>query len=213
MLAPLKTVLFLAALLCSLAPASAVVPPPRVPLVLRNYALTVKGECYSVAGGKLTLLRSYQKTGRLQVRPRLATPTAPTNGLNVRDVAFFVNNGTNGGTGSAQLVTNASLASLFSSTQVPSFDVAFVSQNAAKTMLTITADKNLAGAIGTNLFKTSDGLLSEIYAVTGMTSHITFLAGGRVSGDYTVTGRGYITGAAGVMTARFSGVSATTFLP
>src|SRR4051812_18537187 len=156
-----------------------------IPKVSTVYALALKGDCYSIttnATGPATVkyLRSFQQTGRLQVTPRVVT-AGTTNGANIRDAAFLVDHGTigRGGVGALQYVTNESLFRFVSAGVYPAKDFAYVTSNAAATVITITHDKTQITT--ENSFKIDDSLLSLPYTVKGATITINFLANGRVS--------------------------------
>lgn len=205
-----RLLLFVLALTATALP----LPAGTIPIVSRIYAITVKGDCYSVTpktGGGQTVkyLRSFQQNGRIQVTPRVNAVAGVSNGSNFRDAAFVVDHGTvgGGGAGALQYVTNESLFNFIEPGTYPAFDYSYVVANAARTALTITHDKTLPST--DNSFKLDGTLLSLPYVVRSGVITITFLANGRVSGKIQLNGASLLGSGGGSIVATFSGKATT----
>ena len=198
-------------------------PPGRIPTRVATYSITVTGSTYSGSTNFLdpstvfTPLAQFSLTGSLLVEPPVGVDVNPqgqsTNGVNARDVGFFVGQPIVGQAGALWLVTDSLLFSQ-AHINLPSaevLDVAFVTADERAGTINIRLDGDLSGlpfarALPQNSYGLTSGLLGELAQILTGNATLRFSAGGRtVTGTIKVFGGGIIEPGASAYQATFTG--------
>jgi hypothetical protein len=197
--------------------------PSPIPTQAATYAITMTGTTYSGSTNFLdpttvfTPLAQFTLTGSLLVEPPVGVDLNPqgqsTNGVNARDVGFFVGQPILGQAGSLWLVTDSLLFSQ-EHINLPSLevlDVAFVTANEQAGTINIHLDGDLSGlpyarALPQNSYGLTSGLLGELAQILAGDATLQFSPDGRtVSGTVTVLGGGIIEPGSSACKATFTG--------
>ncbi len=201
-------------------PSSSQGPIPAQPA---TYAITMTGTVFSGSTNFLdtttvfTPLSNFTLPGSLLVEPPVGvnfTPTGQTtNGVNARDVGFFVGSPIAGQAGALWLVTDSFLYSQVHINLPTSevFDDAFVTANEQTGRLDMRLDGDLSGlpyarAVVQNNYGLTSGLLGELAQILTGGATLQFSPDGRtVSGSVRVLGGGIIEPGSSAYQATFTG--------
>jgi hypothetical protein len=194
-----------------------------IPGKAATYAITMTGTTYSGDTNFLqpttvfTPLSQFALAGSLLVEPPVGVDLNPTgqttNGVNARDVGFFVGSPTAGQAGALWFVTDSFL---FGQVHInlPTaevLDVAFVTANEQAGTLNIRLDGDLNGlpyarALPQNSYGLTSGLLGDLAQILTGGATLQFSPDGRtVSGRVGVLGGGIIEPGASAYSATFTG--------
>ena len=197
--------------------------PHRIPAQAAVYAITMTGTTYSGSTNFLdpttvfTPLAQFTLPGTLVVEPPVGVDINPqgqaTNGVNARDVGFFVGQPLVGQAGALWLVTDSLL---FSQVHInlPSLqplDVAFVTADEKVGTINIRLDGDLQGlpyarALTQNSYGLTSGLLGELAQILTGDATLQFSPDGKiVTGTVKVFGGGIIEPGASAYQATFTG--------
>jgi hypothetical protein len=197
--------------------------PGPIPAQPATYAITMTGTVFSGSTNFLdtttvfTPLSNFTLPGGLVIEPPVGvnfTPTGQTtNGVNARDVGFFVGSPIAGQAGALWLVTDSFLFSQVHINLPTSevFDDAFVTANAAAGTLDIRLDGDLSGlpyarVVVQNTYGLTSGLLGELAQILTGGAKLQFSPDGRtVSGSVRVLGGGIIEPGSSAYQATFTG--------
>lgn len=198
-------------------------PPARIPTRAAAYSITVTGTTYSGSTNFLdpstvfTPLARFSLTGSLLVEPPVGVDLNPqgqsTNGVNARDVGFFVGQPIIGQAGALWLVTDSLLFSQvhINLPSAEALDVAFVTADERAGTINIRLDGDLSGlpfarALPQNSYGLTSGLLGELAQILTGSATLQFSPdGGTVTGTITVFGGGIIEPGASAYQATFTG--------